>query len=348
MIRTNTAAALMLAAATLGTVPAGAQDVHFTQFNAAPLTINPAFTGNFDGTFRAAAVYRDQWRSVTVPFKTVSASIDAPLKTDLLGRDGYLAGGLQFYNDRAGDGNLSQNSILGSIAYHKFLGKENNMAVSVGLQGGYMNKSLDLSQLYFGDEFRNGSFNPGTSFEYPGLGNNVDYFTVNVGVNYALSFGDRFGISIGGGANNLNEPDESLQSKRNSEVGLGRRYTGQLGAVIYTTDRFSIRPAVLYQTQRTADELVGGAEFMYTLGDTYVRSYATSVFLGTFYRNNDAALITAGLELKGFRVGVSYDYNTSELNTASNGNGGFEISLRYIKPYVTDFAQYLTYPCARF
>jgi hypothetical protein len=62
----------------------------------------------------------------------------------------------------------------------------------------------------------------------------------------------------------------------------------------------------------------------------------------------DAVMVTAGLEFKGFRVGVGYDYNVSDLKNASNGNGGFEISIRYIAPSPIDFARKLLYPCGRF
>src|SRR5690606_20157308 len=115
-----------------------------------------------------------------------------------------------------------------------------------------------------------------------------------------------------------------------SEVGLGIRYTGQVGAIWYTGEKFSLRPAVLYQSQATAYELVAGNEVHMIVGDPEVRSMATALFLGGWYRNNDAALISAGIEFKGFRIGVSYDYTISDLSGATNGNGGFEISLRYL------------------
>jgi hypothetical protein len=38
-----------------------AQDPHFSQFFASPLTLNPALTGKFDGVLRVAGNYRDQW-----------------------------------------------------------------------------------------------------------------------------------------------------------------------------------------------------------------------------------------------------------------------------------------------
>jgi len=110
----------------------------------------------------------------------------------------------------------------------------------------------------------------------------------------------------------------------------------------------SLRPAVLYQSQSTATELVAGNEFHLIVGDDEFRAVSTAVFLGGWIRSNDAMMITGGIEWKGLRLGLSYDYNTSSLKDASNGNGGFEISLRYIAPSPLDFARRLVYPCARF
>jgi len=340
---------LPLAFAAAAALPATAQDVHFTQFDAAPLLINPAFTGAHNGQLRASAIYRDQWRSAMgeAAFRTVAASVDAPIVRDL-SIDDYLAAGIQFYNDKAGDLGLRNNTILASVAYHKFLGRNVDKTLSVGLQGGYTQKGFDLSKAYFGDEFRNGTFFQGTSGEYPNLGNSVDYFTVNAGIGYSMALGQNLGISLGAGANNINQPMETVSRRANSEVGLGRRYTGQAGAIWFATDRFSVRPAVLYQSQASASEIVGGSEFNYIVGNTEFRDYATALFIGGWYRSNDAVLATAGVEFKGFRVGVSYDYTVSDYDAATNGNGGFEISLRYVKPDPLTFARRVTYPCARF
>jgi type IX secretion system PorP/SprF family membrane protein len=349
MIRKNPLARVgLVAALALGLqMPAQAQDIHFTQFNAAPMVVNPAFTGAFSGQWRAAGIYRNQWQSVTVPFVTYAVSFDAPILHDLT-VDDYLAAGVQLYNDRAGDGNLSNFSGLVSVAYHKFLGANVDKALTVGLQGGYTQKSVDLSKLYFGDEFVNGIFQQGTSQEYPYLNNKVNYFTINAGVSWSHSASENFGYTLGLSAMNLNQPQESLQKKKNSEVGLGIRYAAQAGAIAYVGEKFSLRPGLLYQTQSTANELVVGNEFHLIVGDPEVRTVATGVFLGAWYRTGDAMMINAGLEYKGLRFGVSYDYNVSSLKDASKGNGGFEISLRYIAPSPIDFARKLIYPCSRF
>lgn len=322
-----------------------AQDVHFTQFNSTPLLLNPAFTGAFDGPVRASVIYRDQWRSVTVPFKTFAASVDMPIVRDISGDD-YLAAGIQLYNDQAGDGNLNNFSGLLSVAYHKFLGLEGNKSLSVGLQGGYTAKTIDLSKLYFGNQYANGGFiNPSGE----NLNNNVKYFTVNAGIGYSQRINDRFSYSLGVAGNNLNQPQESLQRQKNSDVGLGMRFAAQAGAILYTGERFSLRPGVLYQSQSAISEVVVGNEFNYIVGgDPEIRSLATNIFVGGWYRMQDAAMITAGLEHRGVRLGVSYDYNTSNLKTASAGNGGFEISLRFIGLNPIDAAHRTVYPCSRF
>jgi hypothetical protein len=62
----------------------------------------------------------------------------------------------------------------------------------------------------------------------------------------------------------------------------------------------------------------------------------TSFYAGTWIRLNDAIIPYLGLEFSDFRLGMSYDYNTSSLKTASLNRGGIEISLIYINRPSTD------------
>ena len=350
MIRRNIITRLSIAALVLSSAASQAQDIHFTQFDMQPMVINPAFTGMFYGKVRAAAIYRSQWNSVTTGYKTLGASVDMPILSERNGD--YLAGGLQMYKDQAGDGNLQNFTGLLSVSYHKVFGHENEYRrsdLAVGLQGGYAQKSIDLSKLYFGDEFVNGSFVQGSTHEYAtGLSNSVNYFLVNAGVSFSQSVSQKFSYVIGLAANNLNQPNEALAKKANSEAGLDMRYTGELGMVITLNEQFSLRPALLYQYQATASEFVVGNEFHYALNSKRDDiAFTPGLFLGGWYRSGDATMITAGVEFANFRVGVGYDYNISELNAASNGNGGFEIALRYVVPYGQN-VPYRSIPCNRF
>ncbi|MEO9210409.1 MAG: type IX secretion system membrane protein PorP/SprF, partial [Ginsengibacter sp.] len=53
-----------------------AQDPHFSQFFASPLTLNPALTGKFDGDLRVAGNYRNQWPTLDNYYRTFSVSVD--------------------------------------------------------------------------------------------------------------------------------------------------------------------------------------------------------------------------------------------------------------------------------
>ena len=51
-------------------IPAFGQDIHFSQFYSSPLTLNPAYTGNYEGNWRVMSNYRTQWSAIAEPYKT--------------------------------------------------------------------------------------------------------------------------------------------------------------------------------------------------------------------------------------------------------------------------------------
>ena len=59
-----------------------AQDPHFSQIQYNPLYLNPAFAGvtEYGKLNRVAGLYRDQWRTLPVPYSTTTASFDRLLK----------------------------------------------------------------------------------------------------------------------------------------------------------------------------------------------------------------------------------------------------------------------------
>ncbi|MFN5930178.1 MAG: type IX secretion system membrane protein PorP/SprF, partial [Sphingobacteriales bacterium] len=56
-----------------------AQDPHFSQFFASPLTLNPANTGNFSGRLRVAGNYRNQWPDFGNAYITSTIAVDGSL-----------------------------------------------------------------------------------------------------------------------------------------------------------------------------------------------------------------------------------------------------------------------------
>jgi hypothetical protein len=59
---------------------------------------------------------------------------------------------------------------------------------------------------------------------------------------------------------------------------------------------------------------------------------------------NDALIPYVGIEVKGLRIGASYDINSSSLKAATVSRGGSEFSLIYIKKS----SQIKSIPCPKF
>src|SRR5262245_23261385 len=88
-----------------------AQDPNFSQFFASPLTLNPALTGKFDGIFRVAGNYRNQWPSINNAFVTKTASADFHLLNGYLPDIDRWGVGALFMNDQNGNGALNTNQF---------------------------------------------------------------------------------------------------------------------------------------------------------------------------------------------------------------------------------------------
>ena len=88
------------------------QDIHWSQFNDIPLFQNPGNAGHFSGDYRFVANYRNQWKSVTIPFSTLSISADSKIYSNR--NVGY---GILFFNDVSGDGKLRTIEIQANGSY---------------------------------------------------------------------------------------------------------------------------------------------------------------------------------------------------------------------------------------
>ncbi len=298
------------------TFAVSAQDIHFSQYYASPLTLNPALTGKFNGTYRFQAIYRNQWASVTVPYVTYSGSADFGLFRNSLGND-VIGLGLMVYSDQSGDGHLTSQSVLLSLAYHKALDRDNRHQISLGFQGGMVQKRIDLGGLYFEDQWDGSGFGPPTSEI---LDDNMMYPDFNAGFLWNSNFSENFDLYAGFSYNHITEPNETFLGATNK---LDSRYAFHAGMSIGIGDNLDLLPSVLYLSQTSAQEISTGAALGYQMTDE------TTLYFGGWYRFNDAFIPVAAIEFYGFRIGLSYDVNVSDLKAASRSMGAFEVSLIY-------------------
>lgn len=306
-----------------------AQDPNFSQFFASPMTLNPALTGKFDGEYRFAANYRNQWPSINNAYKTMTASLDMSIMKNRLPETDQFGIGVMGYSDKAGDGVLNSSYYALSMAYHKGLDENGYHQIGAGFQGTYMNRRLDLNKVTFEDQLTPFGFTGVTNESFASSTVNLNYFDLNAGVFYNGSTNGYNNFYIGASMYHINRPKESFQK---GDFLLNARTTIQAGGRIPVGAYNSIHVAANHSMQANArNTMIGGAYAMNLNND---ENNPTNFYFGSWYRFNDAIIPYMGFEFGEWQFGASYDVNTSSLKTASNSRGGVEISLIYIKRHV--------------
>ncbi|MFN5334133.1 MAG: PorP/SprF family type IX secretion system membrane protein [Bacteroidota bacterium] len=305
-----------------------AQDPHFSQFFASPLTLNPALTGKFDGLVRVAGNYRNQWPTIFNAFTTGTISADFNILHKKISPVDQFGVGIMGMYDVNGAGIMKNNYLNASIAYHKGLDEAGYHQLGVGLSTSFAQRTLNTEKLVFEDQLTTIGFT-GTTAEViaasPAI--NLNYFGLNAGLLYTGSTNEYNQFYFGAALYHINRPEKSFAGNL---FQARERYTLHGGGYFSVASKTSLFLSGNFQLQNAATEMIAGAALGWMINDR--EDAPTDVYAGGWYRLGDAVIPYVGLENKGFRVGLSYDINVSGLSLASRRQGGFELSLIYIQP----------------
>ena len=318
-----------------------AQDPHFSQFFASPLTLNPAFAGKFDGDVRAGINFRNQWSSVNNAYRTATAAVDMPILTNTLDARDRLGIGVMGYSDRTANGAANYNYASFTAAFHKGLDEFGYHQIGLGLQGTYANMIINTSKLQFEDQWTTlGLTKPtGESFSNTTLKNH--YFDMSAGLLYTGSSSEKDNYYLGISAYHLNSPRQNFTE---GNYYIKPRYTLHGGTYFPIGEITTLHLSALHSIQSKAHETVAGGALQFSLNDELNALNPTNLYAGGFIRFNDAVIPYIGLDYSGFLLGVSYDVTTSQAKTIANSRGGVELSLIYI--FRNNDKGYL--PCPKF
>ena len=316
-----------------------AQDPHFSQFFSSPLTLNPAFTGKFDGLWRLAANHRDQWPSIPKAYVTTSASVDFPILKNKIAENDVFGLGISGVTDASANSALKLNYGSISMSYHKSLDENGYNTIGAGFQGTYSSMILDFTKLTFADELGQNGFERGTTLEVFSNNRNQNYFDVNAGLLFSGSSNGENNYYLGASMYHINRPKISF---KDDNWYLSGRLTVHGGGSFPVSDVVAVNASVIYQAQNKASETVLGGALALNANSDNINP--TNVYIGAWMRLNDAVIPYLGLEFSGLRIGASYDINISSLKAATGNRGGSEISVIYIKRK----AESKGLPCPRF
>lgn len=325
-----------------------AQGMHFSQYYNAPLLLNPANAALMsDNDYRVGVNYRKQWASIPVPYTTISAFGDCQLMRNS-NYSNWMGLGFAFFNDKAGNGDLSMTRFEANLSYHVMMGDISML--SVGMVGGYAQRSINFNKLSFNQQWDGFKFDFAMpNGEQDGIVN-TNFFDVGAGINYAYFPNEATYIKFGAGLAHINQPKETFYDG-NTANKVGMRPTGNIDALLKMTERFTLNPSIYYTTQKSASELIFGGQGWVNISD---KSYGsdnrgtTDIILGAYYRWNEAVIGTFGMNFSGVKFMVSYDYTISTLAVDNNNKGGLELSFIYQGIYGDMGGSRRTINCPRF
>lgn len=296
-----------------------AQDIHFSHLNRQPIYQNPANTGLFNGDIRLTGNYKDQWRSVTVPFQTVALAGDMKWK-----QKGLNFGAILFH-DNVGDGFYQTLELLGSVSKNLKLTSDSSHTLSVGLQVGLNYRKVNMDKFYFDNQFNGLIFDPGLPTNEAYQSDSRANLTSGAGIVHCFYYGKGNALKTGISGHNLNRPNQGFYGvKVLRDIRLS--FFSLLDHAI--NKEIAVIPGIGFNLQGKYRELLIGSQVRYTL----INKLGTyrAVDGGLWFRSRDAVVVRLGLAMQNWSVAVSYDTNISKLIPASSARGGLEISAEYI------------------
>lgn len=301
-----------------------AQDIHFTQFHAMPMALNPAMTGFFNGDIRVGAIYRNQWFNLKTPaakttYQTFGGYIDAGLLRRKLKGSFIGVGGGAVY-DIAGDLGLNTLDANFNLSYSQRFGRKTKHSIALGFQGLLTTKSVGKA---------GNAIYPDGVPDY--FGRSASTFDVGFGMRYHVEFKRRLNMYVGGAYARVLRPTETLVENANV-LKTYSKVTASFGALIDLNDRFNIMPQGVFLMQGPSYQVNVGSYFQYVFGEA---DYSKNgIALGFFTRFAqpipDAVAAAIRLDYAGLQAAFSYDFNVSDFRRATVGMGAAEVSVSYI------------------
>lgn len=319
-------------------INANGQDIHFSQSEFSPMTLNPALTGT-DAPIRAGVKFRNQWPIIGPSYNTTQGFADIRFGEDDTPKQDFLSLGINLYNDMAAGTNLMTNKGEIHLAYH--MGLDENSRIGAGLYVGggqrFTNGKGKWESQYDGMTY-NESAASGEDFENRSFG----FIDAGFGLDYRYRQGesstaenDQKEFNAGFAVYHINRPNNAFIAGENYKLPIRFSYfvNGNIGL---RQKRNTLMPGLYINHQGSAFEIMYGTYYGYIIQEgSKITGFRkpTMIAGGLFHRFNDAVIVKGLLEIKSIAVGMSYDINLSRLTPTSRSVGGFEIFVMYRARY---------------
>jgi type IX secretion system PorP/SprF family membrane protein len=321
---------ILVALSLFGIIPDSySQDMNYTQYFSTPIYYNPAYTGINSGV-RARFLYRNQWPSLPISFKSYYFSADLGDR-NLPGSGGL---GIQINQDTPGVGLI--NNFGAALTIGVRIPITSYMVSQIGIKAGIMQRRVNWDDLVFAQQLDPKYGNVYLSaFTPPDASKRV---VPDFGVGGVLQFINPVGNisgNIGFAVDHIFRPDVSFLSTGSSPY--PRKWVGQFDMIIATgpggssmMSRSSDEPLKvniggIYQNQANLNSLQVGINLLkYNI---YVGSWFKTTMTGNV---NSAIALVAGYKYNFYEdmnLKFMYSYDLQISGSLQGTGGAHEISL---------------------
>jgi type IX secretion system PorP/SprF family membrane protein len=294
-----------------------AQDPHFSQFFNSGYLVNPALTGSSTSDWRVTGNVRQQWNNVETPFNTASINFETRLLKDITNTNRLGISGA-FMSDQSLNGAFKSNIASTTVAYHVNINEES--FIGLGFSGQFFSRSLDLSALTFGEQFTSGGFSAAISPGETALSTMKPFVSLGAGMLYSFSR-DRISMNAGVASFNVNRPKQTFLS--DPMQFLPMRFVGHLNFEYDLTGTLLVNFNSIFHTQSRQAYFSAGSSLGVDISNTQRRNI---MYMGAWYRSNDAVVPFWGVQIENVFVGATYDVTVSKQNLGLSNPRTLEIS----------------------
>jgi type IX secretion system PorP/SprF family membrane protein len=279
---------------------------------------NPAAVGGSESNNRFQANYKSQMIDGNNLYKTILIGYDTRLNHEDNGSKNYLGLGGSLISDQVMWGIMQNNYLTINLAYHIYLDEKLNSNLSLGIGTTLTQTSLDKSKLRFNDQYDYRAL-----LMYPTLENLKPYptaFTANAGALYTRHTANSF-IQTGFMTYLYAKPNVTYSPFNKAE---DIRFRAFVNTEFPLIDDKSVLLYFNYLNRTSLTQYYMGA--MVGMPVIKDQDELFKMYVGCFYRVNDAFVPTLSFISKNNTVGFSYDVYGNKLSGADLRQNGFEIS----------------------
>jgi len=296
-----------------------AQEIIVSQPFAAAQFLSPASVGNGIYSQRIQSNYRSQSIAGNNFAKTIVVGWDRKYNRNKQDRSNYIGIGGQIISEQLMNGLLNTNYITANTAYHLFLDGEEYSNIAIGLGVTYARTNLDRSKLRFGDMYDlSGNLSGNPSAEI--LLSNPGRLSANIGLLYTRNSNDTY-FQLSANGFFFAKPDVT-NSPYNEAPGM--RSTLFLNLEKYFNENYTYLIHGAFSSRNQMKSYVTGASI--SLPIKYEFDHDRRLYLGCFYRFNDAIIPTVNIMMDNYIFGLSYDIYNNDLSAAGIRSNSFELT----------------------